>query len=252
VRLTKPLSWRMPPHVDCPTRRSSPLLRPGKRWRWRMSQPTTWELRRMRSGLPLLQLWPVRQSQHASGNETGSEKEFPRRFESWSLMTSSIEARSAGTSSTTDRCGPLPCRICLPCTVLSVRYRYWLCVLLDRCASIRRSAGESAPPGRHDRVVDRHLVEDHVVACIKQRPHRGSHPRQQALPGVVSRSRSRTSRSSTTAPLSICHPHPRVVHDTYGDQPGSMRGATCAAKASSCRGDSPTGQRSTRWHPASA
>ena len=47
-------------------------------------------------------LLPMRQSQHASGNETGSEKEFQRRFESWSLMTSSVEARSAGTSSTTD------------------------------------------------------------------------------------------------------------------------------------------------------
>jgi hypothetical protein len=44
----------------------------------------------------------VRQSQPAFGNETGSEKEFPRRFESWSLMTSSVEAQSAGTSSTTD------------------------------------------------------------------------------------------------------------------------------------------------------
>jgi hypothetical protein len=102
VMRTGPLSWRMLPHVDCPTRRSSPLLRPGRQWRWPTSQPTTWELRPMRSGQLLLPLSPVRQSQHASGNETGSEKEFPRRFESWSLMTSSVEARSAGTSSTTD------------------------------------------------------------------------------------------------------------------------------------------------------
>ena len=102
VMRTRPHSWRMLPHMDCPTRRSSPLLRPGKQWRWPTSQPTTWELRHMRSGQPLLPLSPVRQSQHAFGNETGSEKEFPRRFKSWSLMTSSVEARSAGTSSTTD------------------------------------------------------------------------------------------------------------------------------------------------------
>ena len=74
--------WRMLPHVDCPTRRSSRLLRPGKQWRWPTSQPTTWELRHTPSGQPLLPLSPVRQRQHASGNETGSEKEFPQRFES--------------------------------------------------------------------------------------------------------------------------------------------------------------------------
>jgi hypothetical protein len=41
VMRTRPHSWRMPPHMDCPTRRSSPLLRPGKQWRWPTSQPTT-------------------------------------------------------------------------------------------------------------------------------------------------------------------------------------------------------------------
>jgi len=77
-------------------------LAAGKQWRWPTSQPTTWEPRHMRSGQPLLPLSPVRQSQPASGSETGSETGFPRRFESWSLMTSSVEARSAGTSPTTD------------------------------------------------------------------------------------------------------------------------------------------------------
>jgi hypothetical protein len=77
-------------------------LAAGQAVAWPTSQPTTWQLRHMRSGQSLLPLSPVRQSQHAFGNETGSEKEFPRRFESWSLMTSSVEARSAGTSSTTD------------------------------------------------------------------------------------------------------------------------------------------------------
>jgi hypothetical protein len=39
---------------------------------------------------------------HASGNESGSEKDSPRRFKNWSSMTSEVEARSAGTYSTTD------------------------------------------------------------------------------------------------------------------------------------------------------
>ena len=74
-------------------------LAPGKQWRWPTSQPTTWELRHMRSGQPLPPLSPVRHTHHASWNETGSEKEFPRRFQSWSLITSNVEARSAETSS---------------------------------------------------------------------------------------------------------------------------------------------------------
>ena len=45
---------------------------------------------------------PVRLRGHASGNESGSEKDSPRRFENWSSMTSEVEARSAGTYSTTD------------------------------------------------------------------------------------------------------------------------------------------------------
>jgi hypothetical protein len=133
---TRPPSWPTPRHVDCPTRRSSPLLRPGKQLRWPTSQPMTWELRRMRSGQPLLPLSPVRQSQHASGNETGSEKEFPRRFESWSLMISSVEARSAGTPSTTDAGSPQagvgtgfpgclldPQPVCFPVGVVVIRSR---------------------------------------------------------------------------------------------------------------------------------
>jgi hypothetical protein len=45
---------------------------------------------------------PVRLRRHASGNESGSEKDSPRRFKNWSSMTSEVEARSAGTYSTTD------------------------------------------------------------------------------------------------------------------------------------------------------
>jgi hypothetical protein len=39
---------------------------------------------------------PVRLGRHASANETGSEKDSPRRLENWSSMTSEVEARSAG------------------------------------------------------------------------------------------------------------------------------------------------------------
>jgi hypothetical protein len=45
---------------------------------------------------------PLRLRRYASGNESGSEKDSPRRFENWSSMTSEVEARSAGTYSTTD------------------------------------------------------------------------------------------------------------------------------------------------------
>jgi hypothetical protein len=41
---------------------------------------------------------PVRLGRHASANETGSEKDSPRRLENWSSMTSEVEARSAGAS----------------------------------------------------------------------------------------------------------------------------------------------------------
>jgi hypothetical protein len=40
--------------------------------------------------------------QHASENETGSEKESPQKFESWYSTISGAEARFAGTSSMTD------------------------------------------------------------------------------------------------------------------------------------------------------
>ena len=96
------LSRRMPPHADYPTRRSSPLSRPGKPRRWHTWQPTIWVLRRTRLGPSPPLHPPVRLRRHASGNESGSEKDSPRRFESWSSMTSEVEARSAGTYSTTD------------------------------------------------------------------------------------------------------------------------------------------------------
>ena len=80
VRHDELLSRRMPPHT------------------W---QPTLWVLRR--TGLGPSPLHPlVRLRRHASGNESGSEKDSPRRFENWSSMTSEVEARSAGTYSTTD------------------------------------------------------------------------------------------------------------------------------------------------------
>jgi hypothetical protein len=44
------LSRRMPPHADYPTRRSSPLSRPGKPRQWHTWQPTIWVLRRTRLG----------------------------------------------------------------------------------------------------------------------------------------------------------------------------------------------------------
>jgi hypothetical protein len=43
-----------------------------------------------------------RPRRHGYGNESGREKDSPRRFENWSSMTSEVEARSAGTYSTTD------------------------------------------------------------------------------------------------------------------------------------------------------
>src|SRR5215203_3972639 len=61
-----------------------------------------WVLRRTRLGPSALLRPPVRLGRHAFGNESGSEKDSRRRFENWSSMTSEVEARSAGTYSTTD------------------------------------------------------------------------------------------------------------------------------------------------------
>ena len=68
------LSRRMPPHVDYPTRRSSPLSRRGKPRRWHTWQPTIWVLRRRRSGLSAPLRPPVTLRRHGSGNESRSEK----------------------------------------------------------------------------------------------------------------------------------------------------------------------------------
>jgi hypothetical protein len=88
------LSRRMPPPADYPTRRSSPLSRPGKPRRWHTWQPTIWVLRRTRLGPSAPLRPPVRLWRHGSGNESRSEKDSPRRFENWSSMTSEVEARS--------------------------------------------------------------------------------------------------------------------------------------------------------------
>src|ERR687897_3232362 len=92
----------MPPHADCPTRRSSPLSQPGKPRRCHTWQPTIWVLPRTRSGQSAHLRLLARRRPHAFGNESGSEKDSPRRFENWSSMTSEVEVQSAGTYSTTD------------------------------------------------------------------------------------------------------------------------------------------------------
>src|SRR5215211_7111779 len=102
VRHDELLSRRMPPHADYPTRRSSPLSRPGKPRRWHTWQPTISVLRRTRLGPSAPLRRPVRRRRHASGNERGSEKDSPRRFGNWSSTTSEVEARSAGMYSTTE------------------------------------------------------------------------------------------------------------------------------------------------------
>src|SRR5829696_8502936 len=92
----------MRPHADYPTRLGSPLSRPAKPRRWHTWQPTIWVLRRTRSGRSALLRPPLRLGRPAFGNGSGSEKDSRRRFENWSSMTSEVEARSAGTYSTTD------------------------------------------------------------------------------------------------------------------------------------------------------
>jgi hypothetical protein len=88
--------WAWVTHDELLSRRTPPHT-------W---QPTIWVQRRRRLGPSAPLRPPVRLRRHASWNESRSEKDSPRRFENWSSMTSEVEARSAGTYSTT-HIGPL-------------------------------------------------------------------------------------------------------------------------------------------------
>ena len=95
-------SPRMPQHVDWPGQRSSRRSQLGKRWRWLTSRLTTWAPRPTRSGQLALRPLLVKLRQHGCVNLDGRGIRSRSKCVTLSSTTSGAEARSAGTSSTTD------------------------------------------------------------------------------------------------------------------------------------------------------
>jgi len=96
--------WRERPGGASPIRPSAriQLLRPAQRWRWPTSQPTTWGVAAGRSGSGCFRLRQGGSVSTGPGTRLAARTKLPWRFESWCLMISTVEGRSAGTSSTTD------------------------------------------------------------------------------------------------------------------------------------------------------